>query len=314
MILDDMRARSIERRERYKTIEVNQMPDRKRIGVRHIEGVISKVLPNDKVRYVLKRKLVDLGGVLETPTAVARDYLKLNKFQASRLRGNTKEVLWNRMNAAPAFPELAIPSRFDDGYYLDIRKAFFAIMHIVGWSVSYKPGSFIMRGRSPIDFPFPEEATARNSLVTCSTTREIYAIDPPFWRPIRISHYNPYLNTSLNVIIRDLLHTLAFYAEKAGAVYAHTDGFIAPNYKTAKAIGGIIEDFGLAFSVKGRGSGRVWSLGTYQIGRAKTKWVGLRNESEIHRIRETTDEKWLRYRMESLAANDGALNLRSDTL
>jgi hypothetical protein len=317
-LVEQLLQLAVERRERYKTIEYDELPGREQVNERHIEGIISKVLLPTKQRWLRKKSLIWLGDVdgvsiAEAPTTLARDYLKVRGFRAARLRGSTKELLWNTMQRAPAFPQFAKPGTYDDGYYLDVRKAFYAIMHVVGWNVAYAPGKFLLRGEPPRDFPFADNPTARNSLVTCSTRREIYAIDPPSWSPIRLAHFNVLLNTSLNVLIRDVLHAIASVAVAEGACYVHTDGYIAPSYRVARRIGQVIEDFGLAYSVKGRGQAQVSGLGAYRVG-TKVSKLADRRPSEIRAVAQIESLTWLQHRMESLAAMDGALNLRSEGL
>jgi hypothetical protein len=312
--MTDLRTRALERRERYETFETDSMPTPERINALHIPGSYSiLVLPQMK-RYLNRKKLLDLDGVLEAPTTVARDYLAVKGFKAARLRGETKDKIWQVIDRAPAFPMWAEPTQCDDGFYLDIRKCFFSIMHKAGWNVRYCPGKFVLVGDIPLDFPFPEIPVARNSLVTCGAHREMYAISPPHWNMVRLTNFNPLLNSSLNALIRDLLHAIGYEAQSAGAIYVNTDGYIAPNYKTAKQVGQIIEDYGLTFSIKGRGRVRIYGRGNYQIGERKTKWVGKQKETSIHALKEIESATWLQNRMASLSAMDGHLNLPSDVL
>lgn len=317
-ILAAMREKALKRRERYETFFVDEMPTKQEIGGLHISGSLSIVDLKKRRRFLLRPALVNLGeGVRESPTAAARDYLLTQGFKASRLRGSTRDRVLARIDVSPALPFYVAPFRGDDGIYLDIRKAFFALMAIGGWSVGYDPGKYLVKGRAPLDFPLASNSLARNSLVSCSSGRQMYALTPPDWHSICLSHFNPILNSSLNAWIRDVLQSIASRAVEAGAVYVQTDGFVAPNPKTARVIGGIIEDYGLAFSVKGRGETDVQNVGTYRVGRHKTLTYDTRprlTDPIKTGIRDIPERRWLEYKMQSIAAMDGALHLVSDKL
>lgn len=313
-LIQSLKARALERRERYQTIETDRMPTPEQIGALHIPGSYSILVPPQSRRYLNRKKLLDLDGVLEAPTTIARDYLAVKGFKAARLRGETKDKIFQVIDRAPAFPMWAEPAEADDGFYLDIRKCFFSIMAKAGWNTCYCPGKFLLSGDAPLDFPFADIPVARNSLVTCGAHREMYAIQPPRWNMVRLTNFNPLLNSSLNALIRDLLHAIGYEAQSAGAIYVNTDGYIAPSYKIAKSVGQVIEDYGLSFSIKGRGRTRIFGRGNYSIGERRTKWVGKQRETSIHALHEIETARWLMTRMASLSEMDGHLNLKSDAL
>jgi hypothetical protein len=159
---------------------------------------------------------------------------------------------------------------------------------------------------------------SRNSLVSCSAGRQMYATMPVKdggWKTVSLNHFNHLLNTSLNVWIRDTLQCIASRAVELGAVYVAVDGFIAPKPSIARAIGRMIEDYGLAFSVKGRGFTVVRGPGAYRVGKHKSQLLDKReHNSEAFGIRDIPERSWLERHMSSLAAMDGALHLISDRI
>lgn len=311
MVIDVLRNRAMRRRERYCTHIVSTLPTREEINEKHIDGTLTKTTQESDRRYILAAPSIDLGdGIRESPTAIARDYLTIGKFKAGRMRGTAGDRIETLMHRSPAFPSFAEPTVSDDGYYIDIHHAFWTLMLIAGWSVRYDPGRTLTRGRPPDDFPFSEISLARNCLVSVSISRGFSAISPPDWSRQQISGFNPLLNTALNVFIRDVLHALAYDTRRVGAVYAQTDGYIAPNFRVARDVAGVIDDYGLSYSVKARGPMRVVTTATYTVGPVATKTMALRTyaHSGGAGIIEPDHRRWLAAHLQSLSAISGINN------
>lgn len=299
-----LRDRAEDRRERLETREVNRFPDWRKIDRPFIPGSFSLFIPSLKLRYLRKQGTIDLSGIAEAPTTLARDYIKVKHWRASRPRGAHQGRVLLAYGRSPAWPNYAEPSEFEDGAYLDIRSTFFSIMLVAGWDVSYSPGHYLMSGEPPRDFPFPDHRIARNSLVSCSAAKNITRIDPPQFRRTTTKAINENFNPSLSALIRDVLHAIALQAIEAGAVYANVDGFICPDQETAGVVARIIEDWGLAWSIKGAGAGEVIGPSVYQVGSKQSEWIGRRTRPG--RIRSLVDldyARWLQGAFANLAAH-----------
>lgn len=321
LVLGLMQDRAKERREKWQTEIVDVLPDRDEIAQPHIEGDISKVvLPHGIApgrRYLLSSALVSLGdGIRESPTTAARDYLSVLGYRAIGPRYGAKQALEGVMKSQPAQPIYSQVKQSDDGYYIDIQRCFLSIMCMAGWDVNYYPGRHVVKGRPPLDFPLMDSVIARNSLVSLAANHVVYKVIPPDWIHVAMSSYNKLYNLHLNSLVRDALHAIAWLAKQEGAIYIQTDGYIAPNYRTARNIGQIIRDFGFSYRVKAKGFTAVRGTGAYRVGKVKSKLYQDReqNASGLVAIRDVSYRNWLQREMSNLAATDGALHLISDIL
>lgn len=261
-----IRERCRARRERFQTIEVQKLPGAGAIRSTFFPGTYSVHVPSEKRRYILQPDCLDVGGgLLETPTALARDYLAIKAWRGERLRGMARDRVQAVLEREDVAALAAYPGRFEDGYYLDVWHAYYSMMLVAGWRVSYCPGEYLMAGEPPVDYPFRESGVSRNALVSSAAPRQMVRVDPP-GKAHPINAANPILNLSLNALIRDLLTDLAYQAIRAGAIYAHTDGYIAPDYGTMQRIGQMVRDYGLDFTIKGEGPGEVRGVGCYRVG------------------------------------------------
>jgi len=263
-------ARVHARRETYRTIVVNKFPPLEPLTVPMILGQYSRTeitgKRGERQRFIRRQDAICVDGLLETPTALSRDFLTVRKLRERRLPSD-RVAINGGAQRIPFAPSFALPGEFDDGFYVDIRAAYFSIMTLMGWDVRYNPGKYIGPG-APLDFPFPDHKIARNSLVSIARPHTITKMLPPGGAAhiVSTNGHNPYLNFQLSALISDLLHVIASHALELGAIYANTDGYVAPDDATRRRIEQMIADFGLSARVKHRGSGRVLSVGAYEIG------------------------------------------------
>lgn len=292
------------RREKYVTREVNGFPSVKRLVEPYLIGNASLTLRSSRRRFVRRSAGLQIGNVLETPTTVARDYLTLTYGKGPGVRSSQASAIAAIIKRAPAFPLYATPGQFDDGFYIDVRRAFFSVMCVAGWNVSYYPRKFLGCGKPPLDFPFQENSIARNSLVSVAQARDLTEYYPPHHKPHTITTFNPLLNESISALIRDVLHGIARVAVENGAIYAHTDGFIAPNENAANNIIQSIRDWGLDARIKGRGAGYVLGVANYKVGEMQSKWIDRRWQTNqtFAAIATVEHERWLQNNFSFLAA------------
>lgn len=249
-------------------------------------------------RWIWTRDAVRIGDLIETPTSAARAYLHAHGLKARRFRGKFK--YWDArdlLQQRQYDPTFVIPqSPFDDGFYIDIRRAYFSICEIVGWDLSYEPGCYLIRGHSTSDFPFADNHIARNTLVTTTRTYPMQIAQPPDGRLERSrSSFNELENLQLALIVSDVLHALANLAIDAGALMVATDGYICPSANIARDVQQRIADFGLSSRVKHRGKGTVRHVGSYEIGDFATKNVVTRNATRTVRHVTTFDMEHIRW-------------------
>lgn len=202
-------------------------------------------------------------GLTETPPFVARTYLGMKYKSGPRVSNLQAAAIMDGLRPVPNY---ARPVRFDHGFYIDIKSAWWEIINIVGWDVDYFPGKWLSDGTHPDDFPFPDNKVARSCLVTAGNMGGIPYIQPSSFQIKTLATGNSLANISIQRVISDVLNSIAYQAIKAGAVYVANDGFIAPDENKAGRIIQIIKNWGLEARIKGEGTGGVKSSGAYKTG------------------------------------------------
>lgn len=304
-------ARIERRREMYDTSIVRELPaPNTPRTIPTIAGHYAQTETRGKFgtrrRLIVRYDSVRVGDLIETPTAAARDYLAANGYHAKRPRGalayeSVKRII-NRFSMTPSYAQ---PGRFDDGEYIDLRAAYFQIMSLVGWDVSYAPGRYLGAGRSVSDFPFPNNRIARNSMLSSAQIAQFCVLQPPNGAPKMSRRMTELTNLQLIAAVSDLLHSVAARAVDCGAVYVNTDGYIAPDHATAQRIKSMLSDFGLASRVKFSGAGMVHSVGCYEIGELKTRNVGRGTVSGTRsNIADVEYWRWVQKNMEYLRSKN----------
>lgn len=288
---------SRERQDRYPTEIRRELPDP--YGFQEIIylGSYSYFFPQSKRRMVVAHGLIRLGDkIRETPPAVARDYLESVYHHGPRVR---HEQIQKIRAGLSALPNMAKPCRFDHGFYIDIKSAFWSLMQIVGWNPDYYPEKWLCPGRPPADFPFPDHKIARNCLVSAGLISEVPIYRPPdggSGETQRIG--SKILNYSLYRLISDVLNTIAGQAESLGAVYANTDGYIAPDPIIGARIAQLIFDWGLTPRIQAEGPGGVRGSGAYKVGgNTSTPFKVRRDDRGLRKIHPRRASRWLQERI-----------------
>jgi len=266
-------------------------------------GAHSFALLQSRKRIVKETIKID-SEVKETPSAIARDYLRAVYKKGPK----ATRAQMDAVDGIPPVPSYAAPREFVHGFYVDIKSAYWSIMEIVGWNLDYNPGLWISPGRPPADFPFPEHKVARNCLVSAGRVGGMPMYD---YRKLPgdpysvINRGSELINHQLPRLIHDVLNSIAAQAINAGAIYCNNDGFIASTPGIAEKVKGIIEDWGLTSSIKAEGPGRVKASGTYTVGAHRTlNYESVKSELPIENIYPPNYDKWLQREFSFFASKD----------
>ena len=301
-VLDGLIEKAQRRGDQWTNIKVKKFPPVEKINEIVMLGAHSFALVQTRRRLVKEK--IDLNHeVYETPSAVARDYLRIIYKRGPR--GTAAQL--RKVEGLPPVPSYAAPQKFAHGFYVDIQSAYWSIMQIVGWDIDYNPALWLSPGRPPSDFPFPEHKVARNCLVSAG---RMGAIDPETGKPRGILRFDPsklpgdpydelirgsdLRNNQLPRLIHDVLNSIASQAIELGAIYVNNDGYIARDVKSAEKIIALINDWGLVGRIKAEGGGEVKASGTYQVGRIKTQtFAQVREPLPLAHVYAPPYIKWL---------------------
>lgn len=267
-------------------------------------GAHSFALVETRRRLIQDRILIQ-DGIYETPSAIARDYLRGEYKRGPR--GTSRQLAI--VAGLPPVPSYAKPGHFFDGAYIDGRAMYWSIMSIAGWDVDYNPGLWLCPGRPPITFPFPEHKVARNCLVSAGRMTGIPTYNPkklPGDPYQTLTRGNELKNNQLPRLIVDILNSIADLCIKAGAVYVNNDGMIAPSQNVADRLRQIFADWGLEGQTKYEGEGEIKASGTYSVGDHKTMNYERNAETPVRNIYPPPYQKWLQGEFSFLAASGGA--------
>jgi hypothetical protein len=174
-VLDIIEDRAHKRRERWKTTEVAPLPPPQDLAEPTIVSRFALCGLETHRRYIWNDILVAVNGVFETPSSVARDYLITKYKHGPRWTGAQKEKIRQELGGHPLYVK---PTQFEEGFYVDVRAAYWSIMVRCGWDVNYFPGRWLGFTDPPLDFPFSYDKRARNSLVSVARASEV-----TMWRP-----------------------------------------------------------------------------------------------------------------------------------
>jgi hypothetical protein len=256
----------VARRVRWRTRVVRDAPHPEHVGEPCVLGVYAMSAVPSRRRWLIgpRPHLVDVAGLVESPGTVARDYLAVAFPRWTPERWATR---WPRQWGLPTpwQPMGCRPCTFEDGVYLDVRAMWWTLLLRFGWSLCYSPGRYLGYGDPPGDFPFHDHKVARNCLVTAAmptllqtwSPRDGYRVEP---------RANPHQQIMLVHFISDVMHYVGRLAWDLGAVYVHTDGYVASDGRTAARIAAMIEEHGLQAHTKGVGAGWVRAVGSYRVG------------------------------------------------
>lgn len=221
-------------------------------------------------RDVLSTVAIDTGVVLETPSAIARDYLAW-RYHRGPIWKTSQDIALSGYR----MPCFCKPTLFEYGEYVDIKSAWWSIISICGWDTDIWPNRWWRFGRPPYDYPYPTNSRGRNCLVSVALSRDIRWWRPELGKVVKVPAYNRLYNRSVYVAIACVLSAIAEECRLEGAVYWNTDGAICPSAHIAQRVEDVIVSWGLTSSVKYRGRGFCASVGHYVFDHTRTgcrKW------------------------------------------
>lgn len=261
--LTPYRARVEERRAAWRTTVTWTPPSPEDLEEVVVYGAYAMTAMHSRRRWLVRPRLVRVERWEESPGAVARDYLRLTYPRWSPEKWSLRWPRTWRM-PIPWQPLYARPCAFTDGVYLDVVACWWTMLRRWGWGCLYVPGRYLGYA-PPVAWPFADHKVARNALVAAAMPTRLRQ-----WTPRagyqEVVRMNPWLHIPLLHLISDVMHLLAAEAVAAGAVYVHTDGYIAPTPTVAERIQRALAAWGFATDVRARGAGWVRSVGSYRVG------------------------------------------------
>lgn len=286
----------LKRRDQWDTSIVKELPSPYSLKQTTLLGSYSYTLLSTRQRIITKQDALRVNDgslekpIIETPSAVARHYLRLKYKRGPIIKHSQGVKLRDGLNTSPSY---ARPGTFEDGYYVDIKSTYWSIMQSIGWNVDYWPGKWLSSGTPPADFPFSDNKIARNCLVSAGIPGSIIRYNP-LGVFDAVNPGNPLANVSLYRLINDVLNSIASQAMSLGAIYVNTDGYIAPDKKTAAKIIQLIYDWGLTPSIKAKGRGGIKSSGAYKVGDVISEPYKLRRDPvEVKSVHAPSYAAWL---------------------
>lgn len=228
-------------------------------------GSFSWYYVQQRRKDILRRFALQFPFGTCTPSELARSYIACNYPRQRAL--NVQTELFKQRISAPLYVS---PHHYDSGYYVDIKSAYWQILQVVGWDADYYPGVWLAKGKPMDDFPFAENRLARNCLVTCGLPSEASVWDGDKQQFIRVKTFNKQINLGIWKLVMDVLHCIAWDCIAAGAIYAHTDGYICSGERVV-AVQNAIQEWGLTSTIKRQGVTDVYGVGSYTIDRFGTK-------------------------------------------
>lgn len=258
-------------------------------------GNFSWYYMKSKRKEILRPFALQFPTFVSTPSELARAYIEV-KYEKQRA---TKEQItfFRDRSSAPLYCQ---PHEYASAFYIDIRSAFWQILQIVGWDANYNPGLWLAKGQSMEDFPFAEVKLSRNCLVTCGLPSEASFWNGSARKFERVKTFNRHVNLGIWRLVMDVLHCVAWDCIAAGAIYAHTDGYICSSERTV-AVQNAISEWGLESRIKAQGYGIVYGVGAYRIGKTVTKNPKIRTHP-FDGLRLPEYNKWLKKRFSEHAA------------
>lgn len=182
-----------------------------------------------------------------------------------------KRILWNMKSK----PLLDIPhplycnpnGRIQDLIYIDIKGAYYNIYRRMPFDIQFQ-GLRVYGGEVWFADFLPSDwgdyKIARNTMIGVMRSKISSRVKDG---KIKISgNRNNYLAPCHWGFIAHLLHTIAHKAISLGALYWNVDGAIFGDVDNALVFSDYLANIGFQSDIKGRGLGRVFSIGNYKVG------------------------------------------------
>lgn len=244
---------------------VNRFPLLTEVQDNVMLGSFSWYYVKSRKKEVLRQYALPFDQTIATPSELARTYLEL---KYPRQKAMSEQIA--KFKQPISAPLYAMPNHYEGGAYIDIRSAYWQILQIVGWDADYNSGVWLGRGQAMDDFPYPDIKLSRNCLITAGLPSEASFWDAGKKQFKTVSTFNRSANLGIWSLVMEILHGVAWDAIRAGATYAHTDGYICDRTKVDNVTNAISE-WGLEARIKNTGETAVYGVGSYSIGSKSTK-------------------------------------------
>jgi len=253
-----------------------------------IAGTNSLFIPSRNEKYIMFnrpdgtwvcKQWPDLDGVIEnrTPSEAAR--IELNRaFPGLRRVGwrspHVKLFDWR-------WPMMFTGARTGRGIYIDLKGAYWQIYRHL-WLDTAFPCGYGSLSLAWVAERLGDWKAARNSLIGIISARETLGVKG--FKSVRLSMQNPFLAPALWATVQGLLNEIAFQAEKNGAIYIATDGYIFPEEKGARRFEELLLDYNLDYRIA-RGTMDIRTWGGYKVGKKATASYDSHEPREVKSFR-----------------------------
>lgn len=319
-MFDDVYDLVNERYEKKEIVYVDTLPSPRKLTPPVILGTYSHYCPKINTRYITLSDTVKMNDLHVSLGDIARAYLEIKYKCGKEWKFRAKTEAWEYFNNWHSVPIMAHPTTFDDGYYIDIKSAWYQIMCVSGWNLDYHPSTektkrWLMMGEAPYDLPFRDIKPLRSSLLSMTRRsslrkficplcaedikcEEHNGLEHPYGTILIQDSYNKFFNPALWAFVTDVLNCIARDLLFSGCVvYVNNDGYICPTAKAAAKAIQILNAWQVSFSVKAHGAGWVRSVGNYRVGKHRSNVISpVKDFERVHNI---PHHYWLRSRFRS---------------
>lgn len=254
---------------------VNRLPHYGRFDYARI-GFFS--LTTRDTKFISEDDAVTVSGETETPG------YHFGKFMSglwTAKRTNTDLNL--------SYPFKAVPGKYPNGIYVDIRHAFRQIARAFGMEVFVDEGRFVAYGETLPDVECFQNKICRGLLVTGVSRYGSYQewINRDI-RTVKFSNpnYAPHIAHAIWAVLHSVQSVLSPYT-----VYGHTDGFIVPK-RHLPVVAETLDFYGFNYTIKGSGPCEVYGTGSYRVGETRTRLLVPSKGTRVY-IREDNSKWWL---------------------
>lgn len=200
-----------------------------------------------------------------TASDAARCFLKASyKLPVRRRR--------DQLHTAARLPLLVRRGRYADAAYVDIKSTYKGVVEAFGYDVEYRRNGYLSANPHPTPLPpLVRENKRAYAAIVALAASPVSVMQR--WTGEKVETFratNVYSQPCLWSLTRDIL--LAVYSQmfmEFTLRYVNTDGYIL-DARHADAAKALLESWGFASSVKGRGAAVIHGVGSYSIGSVRT--------------------------------------------
>ena len=240
----------------------------------YVAGTHSMFVPSRNAKYIMSSRPDGVSIVREWPTLEGYPEL-MTPGEAARRElkycfPNLRKVGWQSNDVrlfSWRWPMMFTIPMIGRGTYIDLAGAYHQLYARLWLDVAFPCGYGSLSLSSAAD-SLAQWKGARNSLIGITAAREATGVRGA--KTFRLVTKNPYLSPHLWATIQGILNELAFLAEREGAVYIATDGYIFPSKEKGDIFQEILDDNGLKYR-RYDGKFNIKSWGAYKVPEKETK-------------------------------------------